>query len=145
SRAIKYRVLVSFARRLGMPRILTDMQVLPLMLSERTRREKPELAERLVRAANGFPREGTARATIAVAVRRKDILQRIDGIRAPTLVICGKEDRALEPAHSERIAQRIPGARLVLIDGAGHLSALEQPARVNEVLVPFVREHVERG
>jgi hypothetical protein len=33
----------------------------------------------------------------------------------------------------------------VLIEDAGHLSALEQPARVNEVLVPFVREHVERG
>jgi 3-oxoadipate enol-lactonase len=144
-RAVKYRLFVSFARRLGMPKILTDTQILPIMLSERTRRERPELVEKFVRAANGFPREGTARAALAVVVRRTDILQRIDAIRAPTLVICGKEDRAQEPVHSERIAQRIPGARLVLIDDAGHLSALEQPARVNEVLVPFVREQLLRG
>jgi 3-oxoadipate enol-lactonase len=142
ARAVKYRMFVSFARRLGMPRILSDTQIVPLMLSERTRRERPEMAERLVRAANGFPREGTARASIAVVVRRKDILQRIDAINAPTLVICGREDRATEPVHSERIAERIPGARLVIIEGAGHLSALEQPAKVNDVLVPFVREHM---
>jgi len=56
----------------------------------------------------------------------------------PTLVVCGREDRATEPVHSERIAAAIPGAKLVLIEGAGHVSALEQPKAVNDVLVPFV-------
>jgi pimeloyl-ACP methyl ester carboxylesterase len=40
--------------------------------------------------------------------------------------------------HSERIAQRIRGAQLVVVEGAAHLSALEHPQAVNDALVPFV-------
>lgn len=141
-RALKYRLMVSFARRLGMPRALTDAQVIPLLLSADTIARRPDLVERLVRATNGFPREGTARAALAVVVHRTDILRRVDAIRAPTLVLCGTLDRSTEPVHSQRIAERIPGTRLVLIEGAGHLSALEQPEKVNEVLVPFVRQQM---
>jgi 3-oxoadipate enol-lactonase len=141
-RAVKYRVFVSFARRFGLPPALVDREIVPVMFSERTRREKPELVERFVRAANGFSREGLARATLAVDIHRKGILARLGDVRVPTLVVCGREDRATEPACSERIAARIPGARLVWIDGAGHLSALEQPQAVNAALVPFVREQM---
>jgi 3-oxoadipate enol-lactonase len=142
ARVVKYRLFVALARHLGMPRRLADAQIVPLMLSDRARREKPDLVQRLVRGANGFSREGSARAAMAVVVRRTNILGRISVIRAPTLVMCGTEDRSTEPVHSHRIAEQIPGARLVLVEGAGHLSALEQPTRVNETLVPFVREHV---
>ncbi|HEY8090089.1 MAG TPA: alpha/beta fold hydrolase [Polyangiaceae bacterium] len=142
ARAVKYRLFVSVSRRFGLPPSLLDSQIVPLFYAERTRRERPELVERFVRAANGFPREGTARASLAVVVHRKDILPKIDAIRVPTLVVCGEEDRATEPVHSERIVARIPGARLALIPGAGHVSALEQPRAVNDVLVPFVREQL---
>jgi 3-oxoadipate enol-lactonase len=142
ARAVKYRLFVSLSRRVGMPPLLVDRQIVPLFFADRTLREQPELVERFVRAANGFPREGLARAALAVVVHRRDILGRIDAIRAPTLVVCGREDRATEPDNSERIAARIPGARLVLIDGAGHLSALERPREVNEALVPFVEANL---
>jgi pimeloyl-ACP methyl ester carboxylesterase len=115
-----------------------DAQITPAFFCDRTLRERRDLVERFVRAASGFPREGTARAALAVVIHRKDILPRISAIRVPTLVACGREDRATEPVHSERIANAILGARLVLIDGAGHVSALEQPKAVNETLVPFV-------
>jgi 3-oxoadipate enol-lactonase len=140
ARAVKYRVFVSFGRRFGMPKILVDAQIAPLMFGERTRAEKPYLVERFARTANGFPRDGVARAALAVVVHRTDILARLASIRAPTLVLCGRDDRAQEPVHSERIASAIPGARLVLIEGAGHVSALEQPEAVNDLLVPFVSE-----
>jgi pimeloyl-ACP methyl ester carboxylesterase len=133
---------VSFGRRFGLPRRLVEAQIVPLMFSERTRVEHPELVERFVRAAAGFPPEGTARAALAVVVHRTDVLPRLGAIRAPTLVVCGRHDRATEPVHSERIAQAIPGARLAWIEDAGHLSALEEPQAVNEALVPFVRDCV---
>ena len=117
-----------------------DAQIVPLFFTERTRRDRPELVERFVRAANGFPREGTARAAIAVVVRRRDVLPLIHAIRVPTLVACGKEDRATEPVHSERIAARIPGARLAWIEHAGHASVLEQPKAATDLLIPFVRD-----
>ncbi|MGH7295233.1 MAG: alpha/beta fold hydrolase, partial [Polyangiaceae bacterium] len=127
ARAARYRVFASISRRVGLPPSLMATQIVPLFFTERTRRERPELVERFVRAANGFPREGTARAALAVVVHRKDILRRIDAIRVPTLVACGDEDRATEPVHSERIAAHIPGARLAMIAGAAHASPLEQP------------------
>jgi 3-oxoadipate enol-lactonase len=138
-RALKYRLMTSFARRLGMPPSLVTAQITPLFFSDRTLAARPELVDRFVRAANGFPREGTARAALAVIVRRTDILSKIDAITAPTLVVCGADDRATEVQHSQRIVERIRGSRLVIIQGAGHLSALERPDAVNEELVPFVR------
>ncbi len=141
-RAIKYRLMASFARRLGLPPALVDAQITPLMFSARTLAARPELVDRFVRAAHGFSRDGVARATLAVVVHRTDILGKIDAIRAPTLVLCGADDRATEVPCSQRIAERIPGARLAIIQGAGHLSALERPDAVNEELVPFVRAQV---
>jgi 3-oxoadipate enol-lactonase len=137
-RLVKYRAFVSFGRRLGIPKVLADAQLAPIYFTEGTRARAPELIDRWIRTVNGFPREGLARASLAVVVHRKDILPRLGSIRVPTLVLCGREDRATEPVHSERIAAAIPGAKLVLIDGAGHISALEQPKAVNEALVPFV-------
>jgi pimeloyl-ACP methyl ester carboxylesterase len=79
---------------------------------------------------------------MAVVIQRKDILPRLRDIRVPTLVACGREDRATEPVHSERIAAAIPGARLAWIEQAGHITALEQPEAVNALLVPFVRDQL---
>ena len=66
-------------------------------------------------------------------------------IACPTLVVCGRDDRATPPANSERIAAKIRDAKLVRIDGAGHMSALEQPEQVNDVLVPFVAAQIARA
>jgi 3-oxoadipate enol-lactonase len=142
TRAVKYRLFVSIARRIGLPAPLLHRQIVPLFFTDATLRDRPELVERFTSAVNGFSHEGMARAALAVVVRRTDILARIGAIRAPALVVCGREDRAQELVHSERIAQRIPGARLVCVEGAGHLSVLEQPDAVNAALVPFVQENL---
>jgi len=138
-RAVKYRLLASFGKRLGMPPALVTAQITPLFFSERTLAARPELVDRFVRASHGFSREGLSKAARAVVVHRTDILDKIDGIRVPTLVMCGADDRATEVVHSQRIAERISGSKLVIVQGAGHLSALERPEAVNEELVPFVK------
>jgi pimeloyl-ACP methyl ester carboxylesterase len=142
ARALKYRAFVSISRRFGLPPGLAESQIAPAMFCDRTLAENRELVDRFKRAASGYDPEGTARAAKAVVIHRKDILPRLGDIRVPTLVACGREDRATEPVHSERIAAAIPGARLAWIEQAGHVSALEQPAAVNAVLVPFVREQL---
>ncbi|MCZ7684259.1 MAG: alpha/beta hydrolase [Sandaracinaceae bacterium] len=58
-------------------------------------------------------------------------------IRVPTLVVVGAEDVPTPISRSRDIADRIPGATLVTIPGAGHLSALDQPERVTEELLRF--------
>jgi 3-oxoadipate enol-lactonase len=138
----KFRLMVSFGRRFGMPLSIARSQIGPLMFSKRTLRERPELVTDFCRTVNGYPRDGTARATLAVAVRRRSIVDRLKEIHAPTLVLCGREDRATPPKNSETIARNIPGARLEWIEDAGHVSALERPETVNAKLVPFVHEHL---
>ncbi|HZU84799.1 MAG TPA: alpha/beta fold hydrolase [Polyangiaceae bacterium] len=140
ARRVKYRLFASFGRRFGLPKALVDHQLARVFFADRTLRERPELLDRFTRAANGFPREGLARAAIAVLMRKTEVLSRLGAIRAPTLVLTGREDHATEPPYAERIAAGIAGARLVLVDDCGHSSTVERPDEVNAALVPFLRE-----
>ena len=69
---------------------------------------------------------------------RPDSLPALAVITCPTLVLCGAEDVLTPPAEARLMAERIPQARLVLIDGAGHLANLEQPAAFNAALLDFL-------
>jgi 3-oxoadipate enol-lactonase len=140
---VKYRLFVSFGRRLGIPRLLAELQLGPIFFAQGSRARDPQLVERFARNANGFPREGVARASLAVVIHRKDILPRLGSIKVPTLVMCGRDDRATPPVHSERIAHAIPGSKLVMVENSGHVSTLEQPKAVNDVLLPFVAAQLQ--
>lgn len=65
----------------------------------------------------------------------------LEELAVPTLVITGDEDRVYPAGLVQRMAQRIPGAELVVLEGCGHLSNLEQPERFNEVLLDFLQRH----
>ena len=143
SRKAKYRLLVAFVRRFGLPPWLARTQIAPLMLARRSRRERPELVEEFVRSATSLPREALIRAAKAVAIEAPDILGRLYSVAAPTLVLCGREDRGYPPELSQHIAGAIAGARLGWIEGAGHLAPMERPEEVNRLLIPFVASQLE--
>ncbi len=67
----------------------------------------------------------------------RDALPRI---AAPTLVLSGTADRNAPPSGMERMAARIPGARYVALEGAGHLAYAERPAAFNAAVDGFLRE-----
>lgn len=73
---------------------------------------------------------------IIEAFAREDRGGRLDEITIPTIVVCGREDKTTPPWQSERLAAGIPGARMVWIEGAGHMVNWESP----EVLVDAVVE-----
>ena len=58
--------------------------------------------------------------------------------RPPTLIIVGREDAITPVSDSELMQREIRGSRLVVIEGAGHVSNLEQPAKFNEALGSFL-------
>ena len=68
----------------------------------------------------------------------------LESIAAPTHVVVGDEDTLTPPAMSRELARRIPGARLTIIEGAGHLSNIEQPEAFNRAVLDFLIEHRER-
>ncbi len=72
-----------------------------------------------------------------LACSKFDLTGDLGKIAVPVLVICGTEDKMTPPAFSEQIAARIPGAKLILIEGAGHMVMIEKPAAFNEALRNF--------
>lgn len=67
-----------------------------------------------------------------------DVMARLGEIRAPTLVVCGAEDRLTPPKYAELLRDRIPGARLELVPGAGHMVTVEAPGRVAGAIEAFL-------
>lgn len=61
-----------------------------------------------------------------------------DRIRTPTLIVWGSRDRVLPPAEAERLRARIPGSRVVVLPGAGHLPQREQPEALARAVAEFV-------
>ncbi len=68
-----------------------------------------------------------------------DVMPRLGEIRAPALVICGREDRMTPVKYSEFLVSKIPHARLAVVDGAGHSVMIEQAEQVNQALLEFMR------
>jgi len=66
-------------------------------------------------------------------------LERLAEIRVPTLIIQGRHDRARTPEHGAAMRDRIPGARLEVLDASGHTPQLEEPEAFHALAVPFLR------
>jgi len=62
-------------------------------------------------------------------------------VRAPTLVIWGREDRWIPVEQADRFLAAIPGSRKVLIDGCGHMPEEERPAYVAALVETFLAAH----
>ena len=102
-----------------------------------SRSAPPEI---VARAREAALEQGSRRLRAALeAIRdRPDSRGDLGAIDVPALVVVGEEDALTPPADSEALAAGIPNARLVRIPGAGHLTPLEAPERVNEALLSFL-------
>jgi pimeloyl-ACP methyl ester carboxylesterase len=77
----------------------------------------------------------------SIALRdRPDQQDTLRAVKVPTLVLCGRDD-ALCPVHRHTLMQGlIPGSTLHIIDGAGHLPTLEQPAETTAALSRWLED-----
>lgn len=82
----------------------------------------------------------TALAVLAGMRDRKDRSALLGGITVPTLVVAGAEDRLIPADQAVSLAAAVPGARLEVVSGAGHLPPLEAPETFNRVLKGFWSE-----
>jgi len=87
-----------------------------------------------VRAAGAAQLIRQNRAVMARADARSWLPQ----LACPLLVLCGEADRLTPPEHSREIAALVPQARLEVLPGAGHMLTMEQPARVNALLLGWL-------
>ena len=69
---------------------------------------------------------------------RFDIMDRVQGLKLPTLIVCGTEDEMTPPKYAHYLADKIAGAREVIIEGATHGVAMERPDEVNRAIEDFL-------
>jgi 3-oxoadipate enol-lactonase len=81
-----------------------------------------------------------AYAASCEAVAGVDWLDRLPAVRCPALVIAGARDAGAPPEMARAIAERIPGARLEVLDDASHLSVVETPAAFAALADAFLGE-----
>jgi 3-oxoadipate enol-lactonase len=129
--AVKVRQAGSVAVASEMlPRLLA-----PASLSNR------RIADRALTMMAEQPVEGVAGA-LAGLRDRADSRPALPTISVPTLVLVGEQDALTPPADAAAMAGMIPGARLVVVSRAGHLSPLENPRGVNRVMRDLLQELV---
>ena len=103
-----------------------------------TERALRETVARFRQLLVSTPAEGYAGCCEALA--GWDFRSRLEEIRAETLVIAGAEDAAAPLPDSKLLAERIPGARLVVVERAAHLANVEQPESFASAVAESVPE-----
>jgi 3-oxoadipate enol-lactonase len=93
----------------------------------------PDLRERVMAILADQPADSIAAASLGMA-ERPDSTPDLASIAVPTVVLTSDADGLIPAALTTPMADQIPDAELVVIEGAGHLSNLERPASFDQAL-----------
>jgi 3-oxoadipate enol-lactonase len=124
---------VKLAKEQGMEALVES--TLGRWFTEPYRASRKDVMERIGRDIRATPVTGFAGCCAAIA--KLDLLDRLKDIKCPTLVIVGEEDHGTPPEAAKLIQSNIPGAELVIIPSAAHLSNVEQADVFNKALEKF--------
>jgi 3-oxoadipate enol-lactonase len=78
------------------------------------------------------------------AIQALDHEDRLGEITVPTLVVAGEDDSAVPPAAAAGIAERVPGARLLVLKDAAHLGNVQQPVVFTERVGEFLHSSLDQ-
>jgi pimeloyl-ACP methyl ester carboxylesterase len=73
-----------------------------------------------------------------LACDRFDIMNEVEKISLPTLIVCGGEDELTPPKYSQFLHQRIKGSKLEILPDAGHMVMMESAETFNEKVGEFI-------
>ena len=132
----------ALADMIGLPALSVERAIrrgLETATSEAYRKEHPEEFEQIVRWRLADSPSLSAYYEQMGAGARFDASAEVGSITSPTLVIHGADDRYVAAANAVALAEAIPGARLRVLEDAGHLVFIERFAEVNREVVTFLK------
>lgn len=136
---LEFRLLTSAARRLGFRPFVS--RATQAFIGPTTAREKPQVARQIGETMARLDVASVCWAIDSVVPARPDQRQLFGRIRTPVLVLAGIEDPTFPVPETTVMAQAIPGAEFLVMDGTGHLAGLERPEEVNAIIEGFLARH----
>lgn len=127
-RIAEIRALARLIKLAGRPKFLGH-EAARTTFSPAFRRDHPEEVERWVHTVHAMSRTALIHALNAVG-SRPSLLEQLEGLEVPTVILTGKADKVMSPKWSQAMARRLPRARLAAWEGAGHAIPMERPVEV---------------
>ena len=107
-----------------------------LMPNMRGSKSQPEATAHAERVMAAIPPAAYRKAVQLLTTF--DRRAQLPAIAVPALLVAGSEDRVAPANVMQRMAQKLPGAEFVLLEGCGHLGPMDQPEPFNEALRDFL-------
>lgn len=131
-----FATMAQRARDSGMAAVV-DLAVRRIFTDEYLAAHPDELEERRAVLLRADPESF---ATACTALQAMDMRSDLAGVRNPTLVVVGDEDRATPPERARELAEGIPDAQLVLLRDCAHAPQLQHPKDFLAAVEPFLTE-----
>lgn len=112
-------------------------EMIPKLLCEATRRDRPRVVESVRAMIGEAGSEGVARALLAMR-DRPDSRTLLGRVEVPSLVLVGEDDDLMPPDEARDMDHRLADSRLAVIPRSGHLSNLENPDAFNAALLDYL-------
>jgi len=122
---------------------MVDTMLLSMQLRERTRAEHPDIGRTYAARIRFYQRKPFIQAADSVLVRRDSFLDKLHQVTTAALVLSGADDTILPTAMNRRIADRMPNAEAIEIEGAAHLVPVERPDRMNALMLDRMNRWIE--
>ncbi|MFI2778505.1 alpha/beta fold hydrolase [Streptomyces sp. ALB3] len=116
-------------------------EVIDKMIAPYTVTARPDVAEHVLSMMRGTAPAGAA-AALRGRAERPDYRDTLAGTTVPALVVVGADDFYIPVSDARATHRLIPSADLVVIERAGHLPGVEQPAAFNDALLHFLGTRV---
>ena len=108
------------------------------LFAEQTFENHPQIIQRYADVSQRYPAPQELLARQWAAVTQHDACARLQHVSSPTLAITGSEDVLIPPQNAKLLAEKIPDAQMISINGGGHLFLIEQPRQFNEAVIGFL-------
>ena len=129
--------MIDLVSREGVGAVAAEM--VPKLLGATARNERTDLVKYVNNLVIENGREGI-KTGVRAMMERADSRQLLSRIDVPTIIMHGVEDTLIPPSEAEAMHKAIANSRLELLPGSGHLPNLEQPARFEAILWPFLEK-----
>lgn len=128
-----------FAPAPGMTAADLMRRTLRTITSPRFVEAHPDMIEHMVSLRMKTPTPGRVFIAQLEALLASDRAERVAKIACPTLVLHGVDDALIPPDNGRFLAAHIPGAKLCLLEGVGHMPYVEKPEETAEAVLAFLR------